>query len=233
VLGGVIHTQTVSQSCIARNEWVCWDYVVSRQSDLTEAFWEHLTITVVAVALGVAVALPLAVLARRSRLFSGSVASTATLIYTIPSVALFSLLFPIAKLSATTVIIGLALYSLAILLRNTLDGLASVAPDAVDAGRGMGYSNWRLLLAVELPLALPAILAGVRIATVSTVALVTVGTLVGFGGFGDIIKRGFSGNFRPEVLTATVATVILALILDALLLALQRATTPWLRERSS
>lgn len=216
-----------------RNDWVCWDYVVSRQDDLLAALREHLTITVVSVVIGIVVAIPLAVVVRRSPLVSGALLSTATIIYTIPSVALFSLLFPIAKLSPTTVVIGLVLYSLAILLRNTVDGLAAVPADAVDAARGMGYGSWRLLTQVEFPLALPSIFAGIRVATVSTVALVTVGVVVGFGGFGDIIGRGFKSNFHSEVLTATVATMLLAVMLDVGLLGLQRALTPWLRRRAA
>ncbi len=218
---------------MSRNDWICPLYVTQRSEQLMGAFTEHLSITLVAVLAGVVFALPVAVLARRSAWLSTGVVSVGTIVYTIPSVALFSLIYAFSGLSPTTVTIGLALYSLAILLSNTLDGLAAVPADAVDAARGMGYGPWRLLVAVELPLALPTILAGVRIATVSTVALVTVGTVVGFGGFGDLIATGFRANFKAEVLTASVATVLLALVLDGVLLAVQRIATPWSRRRSA
>lgn len=223
----------MAQSCIIRNDWVCPAYVTSRQSDLLDALREHVTITVIGVVAGIVVALPLAVLVRRRFALSLGANGTATIIYTIPSLALLAFLFPITGLSITTVAVAMALYSLAILLRNTLDGLEAVPPDAVDAARGMGYGPLRLLVAVELPLAAPAIIAGIRIATVSTVALVTVGTLVGHGGFGDLINRAFRSNFHAEVFTATVATVLLALLLDVVLLLVQRAATPWMRGRAA
>lgn len=221
----------MSQSCLVRNDWVCAEYVRTRQDDLLEALGQHAFISVTAVVLGVLVAVPLAVAVRRSAALTGFATGTATVLYTIPSLALLSFLFavPLLGLSNWTVIVALALYSLAILLRNTLDGLEAVPADAVDAARGMGFGQGRLLATVELPLALPAIVAGVRIATVSTVALATLGTIVGHGGFGDLISRGLQANFRSEVLTATVATVLLALVLDGLLLLGQRVVTPWSR----
>ena len=221
----------MSQSCLVRNDWVCAEYVSTRQDDLLEALGQHAFITVTAVLLGVLLAVPLAVAVRRSSALTGVATGTATVLYTIPSLALLSFLFavPLLGLSNWTVIVALAMYSLAILLRNTLDGLEAVPADAVDAARGMGFGQGRLLATVELPLALPAIVAGVRIATVSTVALATLGTIVGHGGFGDLISRGLQANFRSEVLTATVATVLLALVLDGLLLLGQRVVTPWSR----
>jgi osmoprotectant transport system permease protein len=230
-----LHPATVSQSCLVRNDWICPEYVRTRQDDLLEALGQHAFVTVGAVVLGVIVAVPLAVAVRRSPTLTGWATGTSTVIYTIPSLALLSVLFavPFLGLSNWTVIVALALYSLAILLRNTLDGLAGVPGDAVDAARGMGYGPGRLLAGVELPLALPAIVAGIRIATVSTVALATLGTIVGHGGFGDLIGRGLQANFRTEVLTATVATVLLALVLDGLLLLGQRVATPWSRGAAS
>ncbi|MGF1663700.1 MAG: ABC transporter permease [Kineosporiaceae bacterium] len=230
-----LHRATVSQSCLRRNDWICAEYVTTRRDDLVDALTQHTLITVAAVVLGVLAAVPLAVLVRRNRGLTAALTGTATVIYTIPSLALLAFLFafPFLGLSNATVVVALALYSLAILLRNTLDGLAAVPGDAVDAARGMGYGAGRLLTTVELPLALPAILAGVRIATVSTVALATLGTIVGHGGFGDLIDRGLQSNFRSEVLTATAATVLLALALDAVLLAVQRALTPWSRSAAA
>lgn len=225
--------RAAATTCLQRNDWICPEYVRTRADVLADAFREHLFITVVAVALGLLVALPLSVLTRRSRLMSGLTAGTATAVYTVPSLALLSFLLPVTGLSAWTTILALALYSLAILVRNILDGLDAVPPDAVDAARGVGYGPWRLMVSVQLPLALPSIMAGLRVATVSTVALATLGTIVAHGGFGNLITRGLASFFRAEVLTATVATVLLALVLDMALLATQRALTPWSRGRAA
>jgi osmoprotectant transport system permease protein len=127
------------------------------------------------------------------------------------------------------VIIGLALYSLTILVRNVLAGLRSVPADVVDSARGMGYSDARLLTRVELPLALPVIMAGVRVATVSTVALVTVGSIVSYGGLGNLMLRAVNTQFKAQILAASVLCVLLAVVLDLLLIAAQRLLTPWTR----
>ena len=152
-----------------------------------------------------------------------------TAIYTIPSLALFSLLLPFTGLSEKTVVIGLVLYTLTILVRSVLTGLDGVPEEVRDAGRGMGYSERGLLWRVELPLALPVLFGGLRIATVSTVALVTIGTIVGYGGLGDLISTGLNSNFKAQVLTASVLCVVLALVLDLLLVGLQRLLMPWRR----
>lgn len=152
-----------------------------------------------------------------------------TLLYTIPSLAMFSLLLPVFGLSASLVVTGLVLYSLTILVRNVLAGLEAVPDDVREAARGMGYGPARLLWQVELPLALPALLAGVRIATVSTVALTTVGSIVGKGGLGNLIAPAVNTSFKAQVLTASVLCVLLALVADLLLLGVQRLLTPWTR----
>jgi osmoprotectant transport system permease protein len=152
-----------------------------------------------------------------------------TALYTVPSLAMFSLLLPLTGLSAATVITGLVLYSLTILVRNVLAGLDAVEDDVRDAAQGMGYGRARMLWKVEIPLALPASFAGLRVAAVSTVALTTVGTIVGFGGLGDLLTRGLRANFRAEVLTASVLCVVLAVLFDVLLLGVQRLVTPWQR----
>jgi osmoprotectant transport system permease protein len=210
---------------------VCPKYVRTRSSDLTAALTQHVELTTVSVLIGLAVALPLAVVARRLRL-SSLLLGTATVVYTVPSLALFSLLVPFTGLSSTTVVIGLVLYSLTILLRNVLAGLDGVAADVREAARGMGFGRTRLLLRVELPLALPTIMAGLRVATVSTVALTTIGFLVGSGGLGNLIQDGLQSNFKAEVLTASVLCVLLAVVADLLLLVVQRVLTPWARSQS-
>lgn len=229
----LVHGSTVAESCLVRNDWLCAEYVTTRSDILLEALRQHLLMTFLAVALGVLVAIPLALLARRSPLLEGGVIGAATVAYTIPSLALFVLLLGVTGLTITTVVLGLALYTLAILLRNTLAGLAQVPPDALDAARGMGLGPFRALWSVELPLAVPTIIAGVRIATVSTVSLVTVGALIGFGGLGNLIITGLYSRFNAQVLTATVLTVAVALLLDGALLLAQKLLTPWARGRAS
>jgi osmoprotectant transport system permease protein len=143
------------------------------------------------------------------------------------------MLAPFTGIGARTVLIGLVMYALLILVRNTLVGLDGVPLDVQEAARGMGYGRMRLLLGVELPIALPAIMTGVRLATVSTVALVTVGYVVGYGGLGQLILQGFNNNFyRAEITTASLLCVLLALVLDALLLVATRLLAPWARGRS-
>ncbi|MFF3250275.1 ABC transporter permease [Actinacidiphila glaucinigra] len=217
------------QDCLAANEWICGEFVRTRSQELLDAGAEHLWITAASVAAGVLLALPLALLARRWRAAQGPVLGVTTVLYTIPSLALFSLLVPVFGISASVVVTGLTLYSLTILVRNFLAGLDAVPEDAREAARGMGYGPVRLLWEVELPLALPAVMAGVRIATVATISLTTVGSIVGYGGLGNLIKEGMQSFFKAEVLTASVICVVFALVADLLLLGLQRLLTPWTR----
>jgi osmoprotectant transport system permease protein len=214
----------------APNPWFSFSYVTDNGSAIVGYLGEHVRLTVLAVLIGTAIALPLALVARRFRSLAGPLLGLSTVIYTIPSLAMFALLFPFSGLSATTVLIGLVAYSLVILLRNFLAGLAAVPADVREAARGMGYGPARMFVAVELPLALPTFLAGLRIATVSTVALTTVGVLVGHGGLGQLILGGFNANFyRAEIVTGSLGCVLLALLLDLLLAGLGRAFTPWTR----
>jgi osmoprotectant transport system permease protein len=224
------HPPTVADDCLLRNAWICPEYVRSRSAELVAAGTEHLRITVISVLIGAVVALPLALVARRVRRLRPAVLGTATAIYTIPSLALFSLLLPFTGLSERTVITGLVLYTLTILVRAVLAGLDGVPEEVRDAGRGMGYSRRGLLWRVELPLALPVLIGGLRIATVSTVALTTIGTIVGSGGLGNLITTGLRSNFKAQVLTASVLCVVLALVLDLLLIGTQRLLMPWRRE---
>ncbi|WP_053801226.1 ABC transporter permease [Streptomyces rimosus] len=215
--------------CLARNDWICGDYLATRRHILLDAVLQHLHLTVVSVLLGLAIALPLALVARRWRWAVGPVLGLTTVLYTIPSLAMFSLLLPLYGLSATLVIVGLALYSLTLLVRNILAGLAGVPEEAKEAARGMGYGPLRQLLAVELPLAVPATMAGLRIATVSAVALTTIGAIVGHGGLGNLIYAGMNSYFKAQVLTASVLCVVIAVAFDLLLLGLERLLTPWRR----
>lgn len=214
------------------NPWLSWTYVTDHVDVLLAAGKEHLLITLASVALAMAVAVPLALLVRRYPGLRGWVLGLGGVLYTIPALALISVLWPVFGLSPTTVVIALAVYALLVVLRNTLVGLDGVAAETVDAARGMGFGRRRLLFEVELPLALPAILAGLRLATVSTVGLVTIGALVGHGGFGTLILGGFVDNFyHAQIMTATLLTVALAVVLEGLLLLLERVLTPWSRTR--
>jgi osmoprotectant transport system permease protein len=214
----------------APNPWFDAGYVVDNWDSILVYLGEHVRLTVGAVVIGALIALPLALLARRNRVLSGSVLGLSTVVYTIPSLAMFAFIFPFTGLSSTTVLIGLVAYSLVILVRNFLAGLQGVPADVREAAKGMGYGSVRRFVRVDLPLALPAFMAGLRIATVSTVALTTVGVLVGHGGFGQMIVGGFNANFyRAEIVTGTVGCVLLALLADLLLAGVERLLTPWTR----
>jgi osmoprotectant transport system permease protein len=211
------------------NDWLCWQYVQDRQDEIVHATWQHVEITVAAVLLAVVIAFPLALVARRFPRLESSVLGVSTGIYTIPSLALFPLFLPFTGLTMTTVVLGLALYALTILVRAMLDGLRSVPDDVRESATGLGYGPTRMLFRIELPLALPVFMAGLRVATVSTVALTTVGVLVSYGGLGNLIQHGVARNFRAELFTASVICVALALVLDVLIVLTQRLLTPWTR----
>ncbi|RBY96116.1 ABC transporter permease [Blastococcus sp. TF02-8] len=214
----------------APNPWFDPSYVTENWDTILGHLGEHVRLTIAAVLLGAVIALPLALVARRSRWLSGTVLGLSTFVYAIPSLAMFAFLFPVTGLTSTTVLVGLVLYSLVILVRNFLAGLQAVPADVREAARGMGYGPLQLLVRVDLPLALPTFMAGLRIATVSTVALTTVGVLVGHGGLGQLIVGGFNANFyRAEIVTGTVGCVLLALAADVLLAGIERLLTPWRR----
>ncbi|MGH8791446.1 MAG: ABC transporter permease [Stackebrandtia sp.] len=223
-----------SAASLGRNDsddpWFTWTYVTSNLDVLREAIGEHVLLTAVAVVIATCLALPLGVAAARSRWASTVILSASGIAYTIPSLAVFALLTPFFGLSRVTVVIGLVMYALLILVRATSTGLRQVPVEVRDAANGMGYGRLALLARVELPLALPSIMTGLRIATVSTVALVTVGAAVGQGGLGSLILSGFKNNYyKPQIVTATVLCVGLALVCEVGLSGLTRAVTPWTR----
>jgi osmoprotectant transport system permease protein len=222
-------------SCYNRtvNEWWCGAYLSDYRDELVDATVQHLLITVSAVLLGVALAVPLALLARRFVRLQTAIMGVSTALYTVPSLALFPLLVPFTGITATTVVLGLALYALTILVRSILDGLASVPDDVRESARGLGYGPATQLFRIELPLALPVMLAGLRVATVSTVALTTVGALVANGGLGNLIAEGVLTNFKAELMAACVLCVAIAVLLDVLIVGTQRLVTPWTRTRVS
>jgi osmoprotectant transport system permease protein len=218
----------------ASNPWLSWSYVQDYWPELVAAGREHIYLTVGAVVLAIVVAIPLAIVIRRIPALTGPILGLSGVLYTIPSLALISLLWPVFGLSPWTVIIALALYALLVVLRNIVVGLQDVSEDVLDAATGMGLTDRQVLTRVSLPLALPTILAGIRIATVSTVGMVTIGALVGYGGFGTLILSGFQNNFwHAQIMTATLGCVLLAVIFEVLLLAVEKVSAPWTRRRAS
>lgn len=212
------------------NPWFSWHYVTSNWSTIESAGREHVILTLLSVGIGFGVALPISALARQSTWLRTLVLGTTSALYAIPSLAAIVALYPIFGFSRWTVVIPLAAYAQVILVRNILTGLDGVPVEAIEAATGMGFSTFGTFLRVRLPLAVPTIVAGLRLATVSTIELVVIGGYVGTGGFGEFIIEGFENNFyKAEITTYIVATVLLALIADALLLLAQRLVTPWAR----
>jgi osmoprotectant transport system permease protein len=211
------------------NPWFSWQYVERNSADIAKALEQHVSLTLEAVAIAFVLAVPLAAFAHLRPRFAGPVLGIAGVMYTIPSLALFAVLAPYTGIGRTTVLIGLVSYALLVLTRNILVGLQGVDPAVRDAARGMGYGRGRLLVSVELPQAVPSIVAGLRLATVTTVALVTVGVVVGFGGLGQLMFRGFRSNYHAEIMTATVLCLLLAFVFDMLIAFVGHRLTPWAR----
>ena len=221
-----IRDRAGDDSCVADNGF-CPSWIADNLDRYRDPLIEHVVLTVVSVAIGFAIAFALAVLAHRRRGLIGPITQVTAILYTLPSVALFFLLLPITGRGATTAIIALVAYTLLIIFRNVVTGLDNVPADAVDSGRGMGLTERQLLLRVELPLALPEIFAGLRIATTTTVGLAALAFLAGAGGLGDAIFDDV--QFRSNVVVAGGLCLVLAGVLDLLLLGAQRALSPWTR----
>ncbi len=210
-------------------KWLYWPWVTDHTDEIRARLGEHIELTVLAVFFGLIIALPLALLSVRYRRLYGPVIAVTGVLYTIPSLALFALLLPLTGLSRTTALIPLTIYTLLILVRNTVTGLDGVPVDVKDAAVGMGYSRNRQLLQVELPLALPAIIVGIRIATVTTIGLVAITTLIGQGGLGALMNDGLQRDFRTPLTVGIVLSLALAVVADLLLVLAQRLATPWSR----
>ena len=209
--------------------WILWDWLFTHVSRFTDALEQHIQLTLAAVAIALVISVPLGVAAHRWRSVRNPAYFVFGVFYTIPSIALFALLIPYTGLSATTAEIGLVGYAVLIILRNVVVGLDSVPPDVVDAANGVGYRPLARLVRVELPLALPAIFAGLRIATVTTIGLVTITAVIGLGGLGQLILQGLVDDFRTPLVVATVLSVVLALVADLTLAGVQRVALPWSR----
>jgi osmoprotectant transport system permease protein len=206
-----------------------WDWLGRNIDVVLSDLWQHIEITLVALALGIVIAFPVGLAAYRWRRSYPPILAITQVLYTIPSLALFVLLINAVGLGAEPVIIGLAIYSLVILVRNLVEGLRGVPPEVTDAATAMGYKETKRLFAVELPLALPAIVAGLRVATVSTISLVSVGALIGTGGLGQLFIHGFQIDNPIEIWTGILLTVVLALVSDLLIVGGGRLLTPWTR----
>lgn len=209
---------------------VRWDWIGRNGDEILARLGEHLFLTGVPLAIGFAIAFPLSLLALRYPRMYGPLLGISGILFTIPSLALFALMIPFTGLTRATAIIPLTIYTLLILLRNTVEGLRGVPRDVREAAEAMGYTPARRLLSVELPLALPVIVAGLRIAAVSTIGLVTVTALIGQGGLGRFMIDGFRQQFTTALIVGLVLSVVLAVLADLLLLTVQRALSPWDRE---
>jgi len=207
---------------------------VGRNLDLIgEKLLEHLQLTALSLLFGLAIATPLAVLAVRFRVLYTPLLAITGVLFTIPSLALFVLILVVlgTGLTITTAVIGLTIYSLLILFRNTVAGLDSVPADIREAADAMGYTRRQRLFRVEFPVALPVIVTGIRIATVTTIGLVTVTALIGQGGLGRLFLDGFRRRNTTELVIGFALSIILAVVADLALLAVQRGLTPWARSR--
>jgi osmoprotectant transport system permease protein len=213
----------------AAEPWVRWDWVADHTDRILGDLGQHVVLTLIAVGVGFLLAIPIGVLAWRYRGSRAPVLAVGGALYTIPSLALFALLVPWTGLTVLTAEIGLIAYTLLILVRNIVVGLDGVPGEVRDAAAGMGYRPFRQLVRVELPLALPVIVAGVRIATVTTIGLVTITFLLGQGGLGELLEDGLTRDFRTPLIVGAVLSVALAVVCDMLLAMMQRMLTPWAR----
>ena len=217
------------QGCVQSNGF-CPSWIVDNFDRYVDPFWQHVYLTLVSVAIGFVIAFVLALIAHRRRWLVGPITGFTGVLYAVPSIAAFLLLLPITGRGNTTAIVALVAYSLLAIFTNIITGLNNVPEEIKDAGRGMGLTDRQLLWRVELPLAVPEILAGLRIAATTTVGLATLAFFAGAGGLGQEIYA--QRDFKSNVVTAGGLAVLLAAVLDLIILAVQRAITPWRRARA-
>lgn len=208
-----------------------WDWIGRNVDQIVDRTWEHLYLTLVPVAFGIVIALGLTAVVLRWRKTYAPITLVSGILYTIPSLALFAFLVPIVGLNATNAIIALTSYTLLILVRNFVAGIDGVPAATLEAADGMGYTRRVRFWRMEVPLALPVIIAGIRIATITTVGLVTVSVVLGLGGYGFFIFRGFQARQITQTLVGLVLAIVLATLLDLAFVLLQRILTPWQRRR--
>lgn len=232
--GPVIPNYGHPTACLAHNGWFCWGWMSQHWGDnLQPALIQHIQLTLIAVGCGFAISFLLALVGFRFRLFDAPLGAFSDLLYTIPSLALFQLLVPLTGVTVTTVEVGLTSYTFFVLYRNIVAGLRSVPADVLESARGMGLTRLQTFFRVELPLATPAILAGLRIATVSTISIATVAAFLIQDGLGVPIFDAIETPdiFKTELVASGGLAILLALAADGLLTGAQRALTPWSRLR--
>ncbi len=221
-----------ADNCLEQNHPFCWSWFSSHWGDTFQpALIQHIVLTLIAVTIGFVIALALALLARSRGWLITPITGVTSLLYTIPSLALFEILIPITGLTRLTIEIALVSYTLSILFRNLLIGLNEVPAEVREAARGMGFNSRQILWRVEFPLALPAIIAGLRTATVTVISLATVAGLVIAEGLGFPIFRGLQVQLATQYFAGGLVAVLLALVADGLLVLAQRFGTPWARTR--
>lgn len=209
------------------DSFIWWDWVGRHTSEIRDATVEHLRLTLLAVGIGFAISLALSILALRVRWTYAPIAGVAGVLYTIPSLALFSTLVTFTGFTTLTAEIGLVSYTLLIFVRNIVEGIDAVPAAVREAADGMGMRPARRFVSVELPMAVPAIVAGLRIATVTTVGLVTVTGLIGQGGYGSFIDSGLKRSFSTEIVVGGGLSIVMAVVLDVLLVGVERLASPW------
>jgi osmoprotectant transport system permease protein len=222
----ILHNFKNQQTCVSNNGF-CPDWIAHHLSRYGTPLLQHVELTVTAVAAGFLIAFVLGLVAHRRRWLIGPVTGVTGVLYTVPSLAAFFLLLPITGRGFLTAVIALTAYTLLIIFRNVTSGLDAVPEASRDAARGVGLTDTQLLLRVELPLALPAILAGLRVAATTTVGLATLAVFAGAGGLGDPINAQFA--FKSNVVFAGALCILLALAFDVLLRGVERVLTPWAR----
>jgi osmoprotectant transport system permease protein len=220
---------SVAPGFLAQQPIILWSWITSNLDQIAQRGIEHVTLTLLAVGFGCAISLPLAIWGYRRPGSLAPVTWVTGVLYTIPAIALISLLIPITGLSRATVVIPLTIYTLFILVRSFAAALSGVPDDAKEAAIGTGFTRRRLLWQVEIPLAMPVILGGLRVATVSTIGLVVIAGIIGQGGFGQFIFLGLRTFFWTALLTGIVLSAGLALLADALLVLVERWVAPWVR----
>lgn len=206
-----------------------WSWIDRNSRQIWERTVEHLTLTGISVSIGLVISIGLAVVALRWRWTFVPITWATGVLYAIPSLALFALLVPIVGLSQTNALIALTSYTLLILIRNIVAGIDGVPAAVVEAADGMGYTPRARFWKMEVPLALPAIIAGIRIATVTTIGLVTITSVFGLGGYGFFILRGLNTLFATQIIVGVVLSVALAVLFDVAFFLLERLLSPWAR----
>ena len=231
--GPVIPTFQRGSDCVRENGQFCWDWFSSHWSSTFQPrLIEHIELTAIAIGIGFVIAFVAALVAYRWDWAVNPATAVFALVYTIPSLAFFQLMVPFTGLTRLSAEIALVSYTLLILFRNILTGLREVPVDALEAAHAMGFTRRQTLWRVELPLAMPAIMAGIRIATVTIISLATVAAFIGVGGLGEPIFIAIQTGFKTQFIAAGVLAVLLALVTDAVLVVVQRLLTPWARAKA-